>query len=320
MEAIKDLPKAKRSGAIPDADPRFAHILAEAWGASRDQDKATALGTPFRHSDAGKCARYLSYVAAGLPVSDPMDLTGIWTTGMGERLHEEWQAALAARYPDAEIEVKVRMEGADGSGHIDAVVVADSTTIAYELKTVGGYAYKGAVGAMSKGKAAEGPKSEHLIQAALNGVGADADQVVIGYLAREPISPGVARRFGLPDHQRFCAEWTYTREQFQSVASDEAGRVAGILELVADGNLARRVIPFTTPPGAEITDPSQGRWELFDADGNASDTGLHWAEGQGCWGYCRYAGLCGALPSGRIPVADAEAVAVELGLRPGAAA
>lgn len=180
MEAIKDLPKAKRSGAIPDADPRFAHILAEAWGASRDQDKATALGTPFRHSDAGKCARYLSYVAAGLPVSDPMDLTGIWTTGMGERLHEEWQAALAARYPDAEIEVKVRMEGADGSGHIDAVVVADSTTIAYELKTVGGYAYKGAVGAMSKGKAAEGPKSEHLIQAALNGVGADADQVVIG--------------------------------------------------------------------------------------------------------------------------------------------
>ena len=320
MDAIKGLPRAKRSGVTPDPEPRYVHLLAEAWAAERGDNKPTALGTPYRHSDAGKCARYLSYVAAGIPASDPMDLTGVWTTGMGTLLHEHWQTEMAARYPDAEMEVKVATDGADGSGHIDAVIRTGGRVVAYELKTCGGYAYKGAVGAMSRGKAAEGPKPEHLIQAALNGVGVDADEVVIGYLAREPISPGVAHRFGLPDNERFCAEWTYTRDQFTTVAADEARRVSGILALVEGGELARRVIPFTTPPGAEITDPSEGRWELFDADGNTVEAGLHWAEGQGCWGYCRFAGACTQLPSGRIPVADAQAVAVEMGLLPKEAA
>lgn len=328
MDAIANLPRAKRSGAVPDDTPRFAHLLAQRWHEDREAEghRPTALGTPFRHSDAGKCARYLSYVAAGIPASDPMDLTGTWTTGMGTQLHDEWQAELQRRYPDAEIEVTVRSEGVDGSGHIDAVIRMEGpavsaegdhpepTVIAYELKTIGGFAYKHAVGAASKGKPAEGPKSDHLIQAALNGVAVDADEVVIGYLAREPISPVVANRFGLGEHQRFCAEWTYTRDQFTSVAADEAARVSGILALVDGGELARRIIPFETPLGAEIVDPSHGRWEQRAEGGDVIDTGVYWSEGQGCWAYCRFASLCTALPSGRIPVASAVEVAVGMGL------
>ena len=142
---LSDLPPA--DGLTPDPSPRFVGVLVEAW-AEEDDDKPTALGTPFRHSDAGKCARALSYTAAGVPRSDPMDITGVWNVNLGTLIHDLWQEALQARWPDAEVEVTCATVGADGSGHIDAVVrnplpagdpnPDDYWTTAYELKTMGG--------------------------------------------------------------------------------------------------------------------------------------------------------------------------------------
>lgn len=302
---LSDLPAAQ--GLTPDAEPRFIQCLVEKWAAENDDDKATALGTPFRHSDAGKCARAIAYTAAGIPKSDPMDITGVWNVTLGTLLHELWQEALQERWPDAEIEVKCRTQGADGSGHIDAVIRQDRVyperpyTIAYELKSSGGYAYKAAVGARQKGALAEGPKSEHLRQSALNGLAVDADEIVIGYLAKEVISTNVAKRFAITnDLTRFCAEWTFTREQYEPIALEEAARIKGILALVADGQLAARKIP-DLPPGAEITDPSVGAWaqNTRDDDGNliATNTGAYW----GC-DYCGFQTLCATTEAGRIPI------------------
>lgn len=312
---LSNLPKApgSREGLVPDAEPRFIGVLAEKWRAADEDegDKPTALGTPFRHSDAGKCARYLSYVAAGIPASDPMDLSGYWNTRLGTLIHEAWQEALVARWPDAEIEPKVATVGADGSGHLDAVIrfYVDGRpedrfegepplrTIAYELKTIGGYGYKAAVGAARKGTPAEGPKDEHVLQAAINGLAVEADEIVIGYLAKESLSVTVAQRFGCSELERFCAEWTIPRSVYEPLAHDEAARVAAVLARVDRGDLAPRRMP-SMPKGAEIVDPSTGAWTL-EVDGQTIDTGKEWF----C-GYCSRQSLCVTTEPGIIPISS----------------
>lgn len=310
---LSDLPPA--DGLTPDPSPRFIGVLVDEWAASRDDDKPTANGTPFRHSDAGKCARAISYTAAGIPRSDPMDITGVWNTSLGSLIHEQWQEALQRRWPDAEVEVTCSMVGADGSGHIDAVIRewADGErygtrsigtperTIAYELKTVGGFGFKAAVGAARKGTPAEGPKAAHLLQAAINGRAVDADEVIVGYLAKECISANVARRFGITDDVgRFAAEWTLTREQYEPLADLEAERVAGILALLDERRLAARKSP-EMPVGAEVTDPETGAYEVRlrteDGEVTVTDTGSTWE----C-DYCSYQTLCATTEAGRIPV------------------
>ena len=303
---LSHLPKATPPDApesiAPDADPRFVQLLAEAWSADRGDDKPTAMGTRLRHSDAGKCARYLSYVAAGVPVSDPMDLTGVWNTSLGTLIHEAWQAVLQARYPDAEIEPKAQVHGLDASGHLDAVIYLEDRTIAYELKTIGGYGFKAAVGKAGRGRPAEGPKREHLTQAAMNGLAVDADEVVIGYLSKEAISVTAGR--DLSDVARFCAEWTFPREVWHPIALAETDRMAKILALLDDDGMlaARKFPPGTLPAGAEIVDPTTGRWEQHD-DGILVDTGTWWA----C-GYCSRRTHCATTEPGRIPAVPVEIV------------
>jgi hypothetical protein len=218
----------------------------------------------------------------------------VWNTTLGTLLHEAWQSALQDVYPDAEMEVKVRWDDLDASGHIDAVVDLDDKRIAIELKTVGGWGYKAAVGKARRGTPAEGPKLEHLLQGALNAVAVDADEMVIAYLAKECLSVNVAD--GLPELARSCAEWTFQREDFEPWAEDEKKRMAGVLALVDDGKLAARKVP-ALPHGAEIISPKTGAWQVVE-DGNIVDTGSYWA----CNGYCDYRTLCCSTDGGRISI------------------
>lgn len=323
MSAFTDLsalPRSRgtREGLVPDAAPRFIQCLVEDWAETHEFDKPTALGTPFRHSDAGKCARALGYSAAGIPASDPMDLSGVWNVGIGQRFHDYWQEVLpdwvldrvADLFPDRPVdhvdvkcEPKVATVGADGSGHIDAVIVVtfmdgSTYTVAYELKTIGGYGYKAAVGAARKGTPAEGPKADHILQAALNGLAVDADEIVIGYLAKEAVSVNVAARFGLEVLERFCCEWTIPRSVFEPMAREEAVRVARVLELVEEGSLAPRRTPSEMPKGAEVVDPATGAWTHV-VDGETVEAGSFW----GC-GYCKYQTFCATTEPGLIPLSS----------------
>ncbi len=290
------LPTAAVSGGlVPDDEPRFVQALAEHWQATNDDDKPTALGTRVRHSDAGKCARAIAYTAAGIPKSDPMDLTGVWNVNLGTMIHEAWQAALLTKYPDAEIEPKVGHQDLDASGHLDAVIRTGGRTIVYELKSIGGYGFKAAVGRARRGTPAEGPKIEHRLQAALSGLALDADEIVIGYLAKECISVGQGR--DMDDLARFAAEWTFDRETYRPWAVAEKDRLNGILRLLDGGELAARKFPAgLLPAGAEIVDPATGRWEVRRDDAVA-DTGTFWA----C-GYCNFRTVCATTKAGRIPV------------------
>lgn len=324
---LSTLPRAAapspEDGWIPDAEPRFVGVLADAWAATNDDDKPTAMGTRLRHSDAGKCSRYLGYVAAGIAKSDPMDLTGVWNVTLGSLLHDLWQQALVAKFPDSTVETTFGWDDLDASCHVDALIrwrdpepdpdrALMGTTIVYELKTIGGYGYKAAVGKARRGTPAEGPKREHVLQAALNGLAADADEVVIGYLAKETISASVGK--GMTDLARFAAEWTMTRDEFEPLALTEKARMAGVLELVDAGDLPARKFPTgTLPRGAEIVDPTTGRWEVHgdpvpigplgasDMVPQVVDTGTWWA----C-GYCSHRTLCATTEAGRIPIASAR--------------
>lgn len=289
------------TGWTPDAEPRFVHLLAEQWRADDDErgpkPRATA-DSRFRHSDAGKCARAIALTALDVEPSDPMDITGTWNTNLGTLVHDAWQAAILARYPDAEIETVISSVDGEGSGHIDAVIRTADKVIACELKTIGGFGFKSAVGADRR--PAEGPKFEHMAQASLNGAAVDADEVVIGYLAKECISVNIAKRKGLSELGRFCAEWTLPREQYEPIAADESERIAGILDLLDQGTLPARAFPKgILPAGARITNPANGAWEAYDAAGQLVDTGTWWA----C-GYCSHQTTCTAQPTGRTPITD----------------
>jgi hypothetical protein len=289
----------RTEGEPPDANPRFVHLLVQEMAQRNFDagDKPTARGTRIRHSDAGKCARAIAYTAAGIPKSDPMDLPGTWVTSLGTLIHEAWQEALRRAYPDAEIEPKLGIDGLDASGHADAVLVIDGRRLLYELKSTGGFGYKLKVGERGP---AQGPSHEHKLQAALNGVAVDADEVVIGYLATECISKAAADRKNIDELTHFAAEWSYPREVFEPWAEQERKRLQRILDLLDERELAPRM--FATPElpkGHEIVDPSTGRWEVIDRAGRIADTGTWWA----C-GYCAFQSLCATTKPGRIPLAD----------------
>lgn len=298
---LSELPRAEArqqsDGWAPDPTPRFAQVLVEQWARRNDESgpKARASATArFRHSDAGACARKIAFAALDLPPSDPMDLAGVWNTSLGTEIHELWQAAIAELWPDAELEPKVTTIDGEGGGHIDAVLNIDGRRIAVELKTSGGYGFKAATGTARKGTPAEGPKHEHIIQAALNGLAVDADEIVIAYLAKECLSVNVADRFGVSEPGRFLAEWSMDRDTYEPIARAESSRIRGILDLLDDGTLPARKIPAPdVPAGAEIVDPTTGRWEVHK-DGQLVDTGSYW----GC-GYCSHASRCATTPSGR---------------------
>lgn len=291
--------KTTGEGLAPDATPRFAHLLVERWREEEQRKgelERAHTDTRFRHSDAGGCARAIAYAALDIEASDPMDLSGYWNTGLGKRIHEWMQAVIAEMFPGAVIEQTVRTVGADGSGHIDAVVrLPDGRIVSIEIKSIGGFGYKMAIGERG---AAQGPKSEHILQAALNAAAVDADEAVIVYLAKEALSVNVAKRKGFDEIARFAAEWTFTREQYLPLAEAEAERVAGILDLVDEGTLPLRRFPNADlPKGHEIVDPNTGRWEVRGEDGDVIDTGTWWA----C-GYCKFQSLCAQTERGRIPV------------------
>lgn len=301
---LSDLPKAGRDsgGVAPDPEPRFVHLLAERWAADNAERDATyKRRTRFHLSEAGNCARRLAYSALDLPASDPMDLTGVHNTRLGTLLHEAWQAVLPDVFPGVEIEPRHVILDGEGSGYSDAVIRGDRT-VALEFKSLGGFAFKMAVGERGN---PDGPKFEHIVQGALNAKAADADELVIAYLSKEAISVNAAARKRISELGRFCAEWTFTRDEYMPVAEAEEARVRGILDLLDEGTLPARKIPSPeVPPGAVIVDAKQGRWEVatYDdgdrlAERRVLDTGTWW----GC-GYCKYQTLCIGTPAERAPV------------------
>lgn len=237
---------------FPVKQPLITDVLArsihtEMLAAER---KAFAYPTWFRHSDAGKCARYLWFEHTNTEPSNPPDVSSAWVMWLGTLLHQELQRCLPERYPDAKIEPGVR-HGELSSGHADAVVISPGHgKIMFELKSKNSTQFSNAVGwdkAHWKTKMPEGPKPQDLMQGALNATAVDADMLVIGYIAMEAASKGYADKIGIDEIGRTVAEWHYTKAEFGPWAKQEIAR----LERVRDW-LEAEVVPERQAVGDEM--------------------------------------------------------------------
>lgn len=302
--SIADLPKAKSqrdevTGQMPDGQVRFANALLRVFQTQRDAQgsKPTALGTRLRHSDTGKCSRFLGMKAAGFPVREELDEAAVWVLGLGELIHIAWQAALPMLLPDAHIEIEPKgaVVGVEASGHFDAVIIEHAYSegegqvhhgrrleldgqgqlvaitdggvevlpaghrVLVEYKTKNGYGFKHAVGERGDRM---GPGLGYRYQAALNAAAVDADEAVISMVSLEAISEALAAKAKLPDINRIMAEWSMSREEYLALAKTESARFTRILELVDSGKLPPTQIPDDEiPRGARIVKPYQREGE-----------------------------------------------------------
>jgi hypothetical protein len=238
----------------PVASPLFVSCLADEIVAARAAagPKPKAHDTLFRYSRAGSCARLLAMDAAGIAETNPMDECGAWVTFLGTLIHEHVQAAIERRFPGAQAEVTSVIVEASVSGSADevippvealAVVGWEGGKVLFELKTIGGTGFSQAIGVNRKAYKRDTPKGPRVSakrQAALNAYANECDTVVVGYLATEAISKGLAEKLGLSDRDRYCAEWWYSREDWEPLAKEEIRRMGAVKALLEEGVIADR--------------------------------------------------------------------------------
>ena len=291
---LSGLPTVSPHGEPPVKNPTIGPLLAEQWAAQFVDTEAHPVDLPMSHegarvrfSWAGSCGRQISYRMTEAEPSEPLTPADHWRFGLGHLVHDQMQAVVEAAFPGAQSEVKTKLEGGLLAGHCDIEVAEENRRISIELKTINGFGFKKAIGARGP---AEGPRTSAKIQAALNALASDADEVVIVYLSLENLSPREAHNLGTDEIGRFCAEWHYTREEFEPWAELERERFLDIIAHVDAGGLAPAYVPVEMPPDALIIDPVKGMWQLRDGawnDGKVIDAGSWW----GC-SYCGFQSKC----------------------------
>lgn len=100
---------------------------------------------PYRCSNAGKCTRYLAYLATPGFVPEPITSRGIRVFSLGQMLHETYQDMLQGlgMLKDVEKEISVEVPLLDEykgsatklSGHVDGVIEIEGKSYVFEFKT-----------------------------------------------------------------------------------------------------------------------------------------------------------------------------------------
>ena len=295
---------SSNDGVRPDADPFIGRAIAKAWlNDNYEESKAHAVdGTRFRFSMAGTCSRQLQYYVQGVEVTNPPDAADAWRMGLGTMVHtaiqEYFEASMVngvfdCNYYTVEMETKTSIPEISGSGHVDMFfTLFDKDEKPYrkvvvEIKTLNGFGFKMAATGF-KGPA-EGPRRDHIKQAALSAYALDADDVIICYVSMENVSPSLAGKYcDDPEFGRFTAQWTYSKAEWMPLAEAEVVRINNILKQIDDPDikLVDPVIENDSGVEVSITDPRSGRWELMH-ENELIDSGRAWQ----C-GYCRYRDRC----------------------------
>ena len=227
----------------PDAYPEITSLLVSKIMAdnARRGAKPTAMGTRMRYSDAGRCLKQRAFKAYGYEPTNPMDPPGHWVTWLGEQVHKALQAVLVDTYGElVSIEHASQIDGLDCSGSSDATFFFPASKRVYELKTMGEYKFDSSVGVnrlARRSQEPKGPGASSKLQGALNALAQDADLLTIAHLSFSAFSKQLSEDIGVTDLDRFMAEWTYEREEWEPWALEETGRMAGLLVDIDNGYL-----------------------------------------------------------------------------------
>lgn len=286
LKDLSGLPAAQREdGHPPVADAQFVEAIAQSWYTKYIDDgnayRSTAVeGLPYRASYAAlRCDRQLFYAMKGVERPLP-NIADAYRMSLGTLVHAGLEPAIKAAFPSAQFEVPVdlRTIGVDGSAHADIVTYHDDGKVdaVVEVKTVNGFGFK-SMATNFKGPA-QGPRSGHVLQAAMSALALDADRVVVAYLSMENLSPTMSK-YGNGDVGRFAAEWHYPKSEYVPIASREVARLEQMRNM-----LELDIVPSTwvhddgIPEFAYISDPSRGMWVLTDPHnpGTILDTGRVW--------------------------------------------
>lgn len=251
------------------SDPVLSAALANAW---RDKGrKPTARGTLVRYSSAGDCARKMAYLNLA-EESDPMDEADVWAPGIGDLTHTALQEAIGAIYRTAQFEVPSMCARASGSMDVlvESAEILETTGIdlggthvELEIKSMGQYAFDKAVGwdrMRSALKRPEGPKHGHVVQAGMNALGVERENVgwhietiLLGYLCVSALSVRSARRMGLAGFDRFGVEFRLARHEWCPPTIAEIDRMTGIADAIDRGYLPERIALNDHGEQVEIT-------------------------------------------------------------------
>lgn len=299
-----------RSGAAPTTTrPGYIGTTIAAGILELDSNRSlpmAAEGARARHSWAGMCAKRISYEVAGVEPSEPVgeNVSAQWSFALGHLAHDLVQQAITRTWAatNARVTHEVPLDCGTRAGTADTVIEWDEPVpfpidgtvhkvrrLVGEWKSMGGFKFR-------KQVTEEGPSKSAYLQAALNGVAAEADMIVLGSMALDQMSPNVAKSVYGPDFDqsdRFWAEWWYPRSVFEVDGIAEGLRLERIVKMVDEGKLVPRHVPGEMPDNARIVDPSCGMWEvrIVSADrsvpSQVTQAGLFW----GC-AYCPFQSHC----------------------------
>lgn len=297
MKDLSHLPDAEEESNPLAVQPtnEFTIAFVNHWREEIDKrgDKPHATeSSRIRGSWSGKCARQIAYHVQGVEPDNPITTAAFWRMEQGNIAHDYWQgAAKSLLGDDAEVESIATFMDGNGSLHTDLIVHSEKYgKVAFELKTVGGYKFKLAVGLVGK---EPGPSPDHFLQGAVGAKAHDCDYLVICYISQENVNPKWAADAELHPAMEFSAEWMYPRETFMPYAEQEEKRFEAILTLVDQDDVASvpRYVPLHMPKGARIVDIGKAMWTKKDGE-DIIDTGNVWG-GKYCV-YCPFNETCAA--------------------------
>ena len=295
-KSIEDLPRSNHEqlGTKPSSNQFIGEAVAaqiiDYDDPEHPKDLALAIpeAGPYRASFASKrCDRALWYVLNNVEKSNPPDEASYWQFKLGHIVHDLVQSFAPALFPDGDPEVEPNIDlnviGIPGSAHADLVITYQGKRVLVELKSINGFGFKRAATTFSGPP--EGPRSGHVIQAALAAKAHGCDAVALVYFSLENISPRMAAIYSDSPLGRFTCEWHYTVAELEPIIQAETERIQRVVNH-KEAPPARRLVDHGIPDGATITDPESGMWLVLNGKA-IEDTGDTWM----C-GYCDHKDKC----------------------------
>jgi hypothetical protein len=235
--------------------PLIQDIVFDYLAAERDkrEGRVSVLdGLHSRVSSSGKCARAVAFQISGLEPTDPPSVDSLVNFYIGDAIHDAVQSAIISRWPDAQTET-LGVIGDYLEGHSDVLYSAeDGKKVVCEIKSVSDFAFELATGATLKSngrwrkkeRVVEGPKQEHLKQAAIYAIMHDAEYVAIVYVRKTAAK-----------NESIFWEWRYTLSELLDAAESEIRRHKDIVAMVRASRMPEREFE-----GLVIVDPSKVKW------------------------------------------------------------